>query len=79
MIDCGVFLNTPGEPARMRAVAEDIHKDTNGKIDLLIVMHEHWDHIAGSPTPTTSSSSSSRSARSGSPGPRTPTTPTPAR
>jgi hypothetical protein len=47
MIDCGVFLNTPGEPARMRAVAEDIWKETNGEIDLLIVTHEHWDHIAG--------------------------------
>jgi hypothetical protein len=47
MIDCGVFLNTPGEPERMRAVAEDIKKETAGKIDLLIVTHEHWDHIAG--------------------------------
>jgi Metallo-beta-lactamase superfamily len=47
LIDCGVFLNTPGERARMRAVAEDIRKETGGQIDLLIVTHEHWDHIAG--------------------------------
>jgi hypothetical protein len=47
MIDCGVFLNTPGEPERMRAVAEDILDETKGEIDLLIVTHEHWDHIAG--------------------------------
>jgi hypothetical protein len=47
MIDCGVFLNTPGEPARMRAVADDIRAETGGEIDLLIVTHEHWDHISG--------------------------------
>ena len=47
MIDCGVFLNTPGEPARMRAVAQDLLKESGGEIDLLIVTHEHWDHIAG--------------------------------
>jgi hypothetical protein len=47
MIDCGVFLNTPGEPERMRAVADDLLKETKGEIDLLIVTHEHWDHVAG--------------------------------
>ncbi|MHC5539135.1 MBL fold metallo-hydrolase [Singulisphaera rosea] len=47
LIDCGVFLNTPGEPERMRAVAQDILQETGGTIDLLIVTHEHWDHISG--------------------------------
>ncbi len=47
LIDCGVFLNTPGEPARMRDVAMNIRDETKGEIDLLIVTHEHWDHIAG--------------------------------
>jgi hypothetical protein len=47
MIDCGVFLNTPGEAPRMRAVVQDILELTGGEIDLLIVTHEHWDHIAG--------------------------------
>jgi hypothetical protein len=47
MIDCGVFLNTPGESSRLRAVVDHILKETSGEIDLLIVTHEHWDHIAG--------------------------------
>jgi hypothetical protein len=47
LIDCGVFLNTPGESHRLRAVADNLFKETNGKIDLLIVTHEHWDHISG--------------------------------
>jgi hypothetical protein len=47
MIDCGVFLNTPGEADRMKAVADHIFEETRGEIDLLIVTHEHWDHIAG--------------------------------
>lgn len=47
LIDCGVFLNTPGEHDRMRDVATNLREETGGKIDLLIVTHEHWDHIAG--------------------------------
>jgi hypothetical protein len=47
LIDCGVLQKTPAEREKMRLVAESIHKDTDGHIDLLIVTHEHWDHIAG--------------------------------
>ena len=29
------------------AVAEDIARTTNGHLDLLVITHEHWDHISG--------------------------------
>jgi len=47
LIDCGVFRNSPGEPAKLRQVAEDIQAETGGEIDLLVITHEHWDHISG--------------------------------
>ena len=47
LIDCGVFQGTPGESDRLRQVALEIKEETGGEIDLLIVTHEHWDHVAG--------------------------------
>jgi len=53
LIDCGVLQRTPAEPEKLRAVAESLRDETkdakhpNGHIDLLIVTHEHWDHVAG--------------------------------
>jgi hypothetical protein len=47
VIDSGVIKGTP-QPARiMREVAEDIERETDGKIDVLVVTHEHWDHVSG--------------------------------
>jgi len=47
MIDCGVVLGTtrPAEP--MKRVAQNLHTETNGKIDVLVITHEHWDHLSG--------------------------------
>ncbi|MFO0826151.1 MAG: MBL fold metallo-hydrolase [Gemmataceae bacterium] len=53
LIDCGVLQRTPAEAEKMRAVAKSLRDDTkdakhpNGHIDLLVVTHEHWDHVAG--------------------------------
>jgi hypothetical protein len=47
LIDCGVLQHTPGEAAKMRQVVEHLRADTGGEIDLLVVTHEHWDHVAG--------------------------------
>jgi hypothetical protein len=47
LIDCGVVLGTPDPTAKMKAVVEDIIATTNGKIDLLVATHEHWDHVSG--------------------------------
>src|SRR5262245_43398858 len=47
LIDCGVFQHTKEEARKMRRVAQSLKDDTGGHINLLIVTHEHWDHIAG--------------------------------
>ncbi|PDS77903.1 hypothetical protein [Rhizobium sp. L43] len=47
MIDCGVILGTKEPEPRMTAVVADIIKTTGGKVDMLVVTHEHWDHVSG--------------------------------
>lgn len=47
MIDCGVILGTADPGARMTSVMDDIISTTAGEIDLLVVTHEHWDHVSG--------------------------------
>lgn len=47
MIDCGVILGTPEARLRLTSVIGDIIKETNGKVDVLAVTHEHYDHVAG--------------------------------
>ena len=47
LIDCGMLLGSPDADARMAAIADDIVKETGGTLDLLVVTHEHWDHISG--------------------------------
>ena len=47
MIDCGVILGTPGAKDRLAAVIDDIVKLTGGKVDVLVVTHEHYDHVSG--------------------------------
>jgi hypothetical protein len=47
LIDCGVVLGTPDPATRMKRVVGDIAQVTTGQIDLLVVTHEHWDHVSG--------------------------------
>jgi hypothetical protein len=47
LIDCGVILGTPKAQDIMTEVVADIGTVTNHHIDLLIVTHEHWDHLSG--------------------------------
>ncbi|MEA3051526.1 MAG: hypothetical protein QOG72_429 [Sphingomonadales bacterium] len=47
LIDCGVLQQVPGEAALMEAVADDVAARVEGRLDLLVVTHEHWDHISG--------------------------------
>lgn len=47
MIDCGVLWGTPDAVPRMRAVVEDLVEETGGRVDVLVVTHEHWDHVSG--------------------------------
>jgi hypothetical protein len=47
LIDCGVILGTPEPKLVMDAVVRDIAAATGGRIDLLVITHEHWDHVSG--------------------------------
>ncbi len=47
MIDCGLLLGSPDAEARAKRIAADIIDTCDGKLDLLVVTHEHWDHISG--------------------------------
>lgn len=47
LIDCGVLQNTTGDKEIMNNVAQSIKETCNGVLDLVIITHEHWDHISG--------------------------------
>ena len=47
LIDCGVILGTPNAKVLMTQVMDDILQETEGKVDLLVATHEHWDHVSG--------------------------------
>lgn len=47
LIDCGVFYRTPQDKERMCKVTGSVRKATGGEIDLLVVTHEHHDHLCG--------------------------------
>lgn len=46
LIDCGVYFGTAGGAARIATIVEDIRAVTGGRLDLLVVTHEHWDHVS---------------------------------
>lgn len=47
LIDCGVVLGTEDAEAKMTQVAEDIVKQSEGHIDIIVATHQHWDHLSG--------------------------------
>ena len=47
LIDCGIVLGTSEPGTVMTKVAQDIKKVTKGHVDLLVITHEHWDHLSG--------------------------------
>ena len=47
LIDCGVLKGTEDAGNRMQAVMADIVKTTGGLLQVLVVTHEHWDHVSG--------------------------------
>jgi hypothetical protein len=46
LIDCGLVTSAPRRDLLPR-IAADIHEATGGRIDALVVTHEHWDHVSG--------------------------------
>lgn len=47
LIDCGVLLGTADANTVMKEVVGNIHEATGGHLDILVITHEHWDHISG--------------------------------
>lgn len=47
LIDSGVLIGTKDPEKLMSSVAGSIKATTKGKIDILVVTHEHWDHYSG--------------------------------
>lgn len=47
LIDCGVLTGTGDAQGQMRKVPQNILETTKGRLDALVVTHEHWDHISG--------------------------------
>lgn len=48
VIDCGVVLGTDANGIqKLKDAVADITSVTGGKIDLLVVTHQHWDHVSG--------------------------------
>ncbi len=47
LIDCGVVHGSPDAEAMMNRVARDIAATTGGHLDVVVVSHEHWDHVSG--------------------------------
>ena len=46
LIDCGAILGTKDIGARLKEVVENLADDTRGRVDVLVVTHEHYDHVA---------------------------------
>ena len=47
LIDCGILKGTPGGSDSVKNAVKNIHEVTGGRLDYLVVTHEHWDHISG--------------------------------
>jgi hypothetical protein len=47
LFDCGVILGTENKTGRLQQVVADIIRTTGGVVDVLVVTHEHYDHVSG--------------------------------
>lgn len=47
LIDFGVALGTPSAATIMQQAVTEIAALTQGVIDLVVLTHEHWDHVSG--------------------------------
>jgi hypothetical protein len=47
LIDCGMYQGSPNFSERVAKVVNNIKDTTRGKIDLLVITHEHYDHVSG--------------------------------
>src|SRR4029077_8264612 len=47
LIDCGLIGVATDPKATMTAVVRNIAYATSGHLDLVVLTHEHWDHVSG--------------------------------
>ena len=47
LIDCGVLKGDSAGEDRIKDVVANIKETVRGRLDLLVVTHEHWDHVSG--------------------------------
>ena len=47
LIDCGIIMVATGAKATMIRVVEDIARVCEGRLDVVVMTHEHWDHASG--------------------------------
>ena len=47
LIDCGVIAVAQQPKAKMEEVLQDIRKATGGHLHVVVLTHEHWDHVSG--------------------------------
>jgi hypothetical protein len=47
LIDCGVLQGVKGGKDRIRAIARDVINTCGGRLDLVVVTHDHADHNSG--------------------------------
>jgi hypothetical protein len=47
LIDCGVLQGVVGAKQQMTLIVDDLFKTTGGQLDLLVLTHEHHDHLSG--------------------------------
>jgi hypothetical protein len=47
LIDCGLISVAEKPRDKMLRVAQDIDQACNGHLDVVVMTHEHWDHVSG--------------------------------
>lgn len=46
LIDCGILQGMPGTAEQANRIMQDVAGTTSKHLDVLIVTHEHWDHLS---------------------------------
>jgi hypothetical protein len=47
LIDCGVLTGTDDGKGWVTRIAENVVRETGGRIDAIVGTHPHWDHLSG--------------------------------
>lgn len=47
LIDCGLITVAKQPRERLAPVLDDLEQVTEGRLDVVVLTHEHWDHVSG--------------------------------